>query len=843
MTIIPGTLTLTVGAPPESDTLVEFWRGGSGMNEAQWTGSINSTVLTATGSPTSVSSGGSENAVSIPSGTYFDKSDGLGPLPSGTDAFTVMMAIKLPAGSTAFTLNWGAASAGQWVSMVINSAGLLALDNFAGFQASQAVIGDDVWSVVSMRFDGIYAALFNGPTKVLEVPYSFDTPDGFVRLGRDWNNDTRAAVVGGIAIWSEARPDAQIAEDVTDFNTLWCGDSSAGSLTSGSFTASASTNGTATVTLPDSGRVWVAMTETSTPLSHGAIKAAPDASAFEQPAGAAALPVSLLTVDTEYWPQFAFTDRLGNTATLVGTSDTTDSSATAPAKFTGFSVTATGVSGQAQVSVTSLPDDGGSAITNIKYKIGSGGSLVPTGQTSTGSFLISSGLTNGVESDIYLLATNSVDDGTLSDAQPVTVYDGSSGDADATVSTRSALLALLASWSGTSNWNSTASGLGLSTSDARVIEVAAGSYSSMTLDYTFPQRVTIRGASASHTTIFSTTDIQGTNIYLDLLRVSAYTNGAVKFNGNTTCGMTRCEVFGKTNATLGDPISLGYGVLVTNGANGVLVEDCYFDGFKFSSVCFSGTNITYRWNIHNKIGSVYHQSSGGSNLLYEYEAMQGNYMPAPGTHGDFFQLRGGHDIVVRKCYGRKTSNTGSIMRGLAIGDGGLDCYNVLLDQNLIASNQSQGAGTTSADVDPGDNRTNVDVTNNTLLFITNDPQTGQFTCSVDNGGSGAGSSTSGNAQTKVDGGSADSGGKVWHSGPNAGARDFSDYDDDYDNRPTLGCPLSHLIPKSASTLHPDTGTVGSYDLIQDILDGTHHGNRHATVATPWEALFNSDEAL
>ncbi len=71
---------------------------------------------------------------------------------------------------------------------------------------------------------------------------------------------------------------------------------------------------------------------------------------------------------------------------------------------------------EADVTISSLPSNGGSAITDIDYRL-DGGSWVSTGGTT--SFTIA-GLTNDQEYDVELRAVNAVGDGAASDVKQVT---------------------------------------------------------------------------------------------------------------------------------------------------------------------------------------------------------------------------------------------------------------------------------------------------------------------------------------------------------------------------------------------------------------------------------------
>lgn len=94
--------------------------------------------------------------------------------------------------------------------------------------------------------------------------------------------------------------------------------------------------------------------------------------------------------------------------------------ATAPAQFAGgdWSVADAGTSGDIVITITALPSNGGSAITDLEYQI-DGGSWVSLAGTSTGAYPVS-GLTDDVEVDVAIRAVNAIGNGTASATKAVT---------------------------------------------------------------------------------------------------------------------------------------------------------------------------------------------------------------------------------------------------------------------------------------------------------------------------------------------------------------------------------------------------------------------------------------
>lgn len=99
---------------------------------------------------------------------------------------------------------------------------------------------------------------------------------------------------------------------------------------------------------------------------------------------------------------------------------TTAPVATIPAAFGGgdWSVAANGQSGNLDVTLTTLPNDGGSAITAVEYRL-DGGTWVDLGGTQSGSYAIT-GLTNGTAYAVELRAINAEGAGPGSTSQTAT---------------------------------------------------------------------------------------------------------------------------------------------------------------------------------------------------------------------------------------------------------------------------------------------------------------------------------------------------------------------------------------------------------------------------------------
>lgn len=96
----------------------------------------------------------------------------------------------------------------------------------------------------------------------------------------------------------------------------------------------------------------------------------------------------------------------------------TGGSPTAPSAFTAGMWTLTGGDAQATIDITSLPANGGSAITSLQYRI-DGGSAVTLSGTGTGPRTVT-GLTNGTAYAFELRAVNAIGSGAWGDTKNVT---------------------------------------------------------------------------------------------------------------------------------------------------------------------------------------------------------------------------------------------------------------------------------------------------------------------------------------------------------------------------------------------------------------------------------------
>lgn len=121
-----------------------------------------------------------------------------------------------------------------------------------------------------------------------------------------------------------------------------------------------------------------------------------------------------------------FNAQLSTLATFLGTVG----APTAPAAIADldWGVAATAVPGQVEFSFTGLPSDGGSPLTALEYRVGTGVATALVG-TGLGTRLVSAGFTAGSASDVQVRAVNAIGAGPWSTVKSVTPA-ASSGSAD-----------------------------------------------------------------------------------------------------------------------------------------------------------------------------------------------------------------------------------------------------------------------------------------------------------------------------------------------------------------------------------------------------------------------------
>lgn len=125
-----------------------------------------------------------------------------------------------------------------------------------------------------------------------------------------------------------------------------------------------------------------------------------------------------------------FTLSQGTTKTTIGMAIELKgivSAPTAPSAFTAgqWSVADLATGGDIRVTLTSLPSNGGSAITGLEYQLNTG-SWISLGGTTTGTYDIA-GLTDNVSYNLKIRAVNAVGNGSNSDTKTVTPTTAAAG--------------------------------------------------------------------------------------------------------------------------------------------------------------------------------------------------------------------------------------------------------------------------------------------------------------------------------------------------------------------------------------------------------------------------------
>jgi len=94
---------------------------------------------------------------------------------------------------------------------------------------------------------------------------------------------------------------------------------------------------------------------------------------------------------------------------------------TSPAQFAAnqWSISNLATGGDARITISTLPDNGGSAITDLEYQI-DGGSWVSLGGTTSGNYDLANAFTDGVAALVAIRAVNAIGNGTASSTKSIT---------------------------------------------------------------------------------------------------------------------------------------------------------------------------------------------------------------------------------------------------------------------------------------------------------------------------------------------------------------------------------------------------------------------------------------
>jgi hypothetical protein len=252
--------------------LVEEWITSAGLpaGQATWTG-LNGTVLTEAGTITTTTSGGTNPLLVFPgtSGNYMSKTDGIGPLPSGSAERTVVVCASFDLGRFC-GFSWGAPGDFQAFTLGVQGGGLntISADYYNAFSHAE----DDV---VSNKGLGIYfltlispgiIVLYHGDQLVMtDVDLSLNTGTDRINLMRPYSGTGTPAggQIGYIGVY-DGPLDASTRQAVVDrLKPLYFGTMTAPVATSLTFVANSPTTGSITATLPTWRSVAIGVVTTS----------------------------------------------------------------------------------------------------------------------------------------------------------------------------------------------------------------------------------------------------------------------------------------------------------------------------------------------------------------------------------------------------------------------------------------------------------------------------------------------------------------------------------------------------------------------------------------------------
>lgn len=422
--------------------------------------------------------------------------------------------------------------------------------------------------------------------------------------------------------------------------------------------------------------------------------------------------------------------------------------------------------------------------------------------------------------------------------------------ADTTVSSAAALTALLDSWE--ANWAGTVPS-GKSSSDERMIGVDTSVSTTVDLqNYTFPQRVWIRGVgtftdkgcSVEHTGQWVLDGSTNLRLYLMSFRKGE----AVHMDNSTGCGVVRCMFKGMVWPT--DPTTTplngkGYGLDIGEAAGNTTTDfdviNCSFAFYETGIYIHQGniSGLTMRGNIidwiaHDSLkcsaastGFTFENNWGARNISATVTP------PSTGFHEDFFQKQGGSwtnatlkgNVVLRDNARWHVDSAGSYQGFFS--DGGITLTNVLVTQNVMAVDNTAVK------------------LNNATLSGTTATYNGMLWAGVSDNY--AGSDIAGDynfVEVKSGTGGAGANGIAIDIGTNFTSPDRSVMDTYFEyGAPVQGDPIGQWLPKSGKATHWSFGgvKVGPYSRLQELfVTGGNKvpGNVGWPVAYMWEQSFN-----
>lgn len=320
--------------------------GLSGSDVTTWTDTVDSLVLTASGTPSQQASPSGSNGIMADASDYLAATS-TGSLPVGATPRTVIFVGRVVPDGT----QWGGFTYGENVNYQGFGISVSGQTNnvcayFRGTVIEGGSVNDGNWFIATATYDGSAAALYLGKTLQGSATVALNTGSARIRVFKSDTdaNPPRNGTVGAVYVYPFALSPAQVAQMVDYLTPLWLDGAvvTAPTLSAVSFTANGQSSGDVSVSTDDStGTIWYVLTTSSTTPTAAQVQNGLDASSNPAAAsgtitgmnatGAQVRGVAGLSASTTYYPHaYQISGQSVASSVVTGSSDTTDAVAPPP---------------------------------------------------------------------------------------------------------------------------------------------------------------------------------------------------------------------------------------------------------------------------------------------------------------------------------------------------------------------------------------------------------------------------------------------------------------------------------------------------------------------------------
>lgn len=320
--------------------------GLSGSDVTTWTDTVDSLVLTASGTPSQQAAPSGANGIMVDASDYLAATS-TGSLPVGATPRTVIFVGRVVPDGT----QWGGFTYGDNVNYKGFGISVSGQTNnvcayFRGAVIEGGSVNNGNWFIATATYDGSSAALYLGKTLQGSTTVALNTGSARIRVFKSDTeaNPPRNGTIGAVYVYPFALSPAQVAQMVDYLTPLWLDGAVvvAPTLSAVSFTANGQSSGDVSVSTDDStGTIWYVLTTSSSTPTAAQVQNGLDASSNPAAAsgtitgmnatGAQMRGVAGLSASTTYYPHaYQISGQSVASSVVTGSSDTTDAVAPPP---------------------------------------------------------------------------------------------------------------------------------------------------------------------------------------------------------------------------------------------------------------------------------------------------------------------------------------------------------------------------------------------------------------------------------------------------------------------------------------------------------------------------------